>query len=841
MAEYKFDQFTFSSGEFDPRTQSRADIQQYYTAAKQIRNAQVIPQGGVQRRWGLNYVDTCTVGDATRPLETEISVLLYDNDIQYLLLWEALSLKIYLENLHIATVVTTYTAEDTDNLRFTQVENRLIITNAYFTQRQLVRSNNAANVITGVDATNDYITVTNAITVDLVYPATFTTGGTLPVTNPQIYAGRQYFIVAVTATNIRVYATSADAFNDVNYFDVISTGTGSLIVQNTWTLSDITFINKPAYDFSGGYSAITFTPSATSGAVTVTLSAPLANLTSAVFVGGVFSGNGGILRITAVADTSHFSGYTVSDFAGTGAIQGAVVFLGEPAWSAVRGYPRLASFFQNRLVFAGTSSLPNGVWLSVVNEAYYFDDSESLPDSANSWYPAGGTINYIIALTSARSLIAHTNNGAYSTPLLSEAPVTPTNFVLTEQNKFSCDTIQPIFIDNQIIFVDTASNVVNMIWEITQSAYITNNISVMSSSLINSPVDMTSFYEPAATDGFYAFIVNEDGTMAVYQTLHEQNVGAWSLMNTKTTPTIDQNDNFEDVASNFVRVTSGFNRCWVLVQRQIPVAGTPHAITAFSPTNTLTAAAHGMTVDISTLVRFTTTGSLPVTDTQINITEYWFARALTTSTFALYTNAADADADTNRITITSAGVNSNVIAYVVAPKLYIEEIDFNFYVDAGDTLEFGSPVTSISGLSYLNGLVVNVKGDSYVLQNRTVFNGGFTTEAAFDEYQIGLPFTSTLQALPVSIPGLAGMLYNPTHVRAVYVRYYQTVGAQFQGFDIPVITMQDVVIGEPVVPQDGVYLYTPMEGWDTQSANITVTQALPLPMTILGFSYVLES
>lgn len=847
MAEARFDQFSFTQGEVDPKIQSRSDWVGYYNAAKFARNVQVIPQGGVQRRWGTEFVDACSIGDSNIAAQFEMCALLYDDNATYLLIWEPLSLKIYLENKLIATVTTTYAAEDIIALRFAQVENRLIITNVNFQTAQLARSANSANAITGIDTVNNYLNITTSLTAGNVYPTTFTTSGALPATSPQVYISRTYFVNAISANSVRVYATADDAINNVNYFTIISAGTGAsnLVVQNTWTLSNVNFITIPAYDFSGGYSAITFTPSATSGAtVTITLSAPLANLT-AVFVGGLFTGNGGSLRIASVADTTHFTGYTIHSFIDTSAIEGALAFLGEPAWSTIRGWPKYPSFFQNRLVLAGSISLPNGVWLSVVNQAFNFDDSQSLDDDAIGWYPAGGSINLIVGVTSARSLMIHTNNGTFSTPLLNEVPITPTNFTLTEQNKFSVQPIQPIFIDNQIIFVDTASNVINMIWDITTSAFNTNNISVMSSSLIRFPVDTASFYEPKATDGFYALFVNGDGTLAVYQTLHEQNIGAWTLMITNTSIVVDQVSNSTTIQSNFIHVITGYNRCWFLVQRMLPVAQGAITITAISSIfNTFTASAHGLPLDVASLVTFTTTGLLPTTSPQINTTQYWWARGLDANTFAVYDDSAEAAVDLGRIQVTTLGANSKVVQWVNTNKVYIEELSFDVLTDCALTDTLTTASANVAGLSYLNGTVVNVKGDGYVLQNETVFGGQITTENASNYYEVGQNYVSQLTPLPVSIPQVMGTLYKPKHIRVLYIRYYQSIGVTVLQGTIPIANMNQQTLGSVPVPRDGVYDLTPMQGWNefdlTGESDINIMQTNPLPMTILGLSYVLE-
>ncbi len=833
MAEVWFDQFGFTQGEIDPRIQSRPDWDGYYKALKYARNVQVIPQGGVQRRWGTLFVDTCSVGNANYPNQFEMCTLIYDDSAIYLMIWEALSCKIYLENKLVATLVTSYQAEDIANLRFTQVENRLIITNINFQPTQIIRSANAPVAINSIDATNNYLQLAIAGTQGQILPVQFTTGGSLPTTVPQIYTGRTYYVNYISTTNIRIYTTPFDAANNINFYTISAWSASNVVLQNTWALSNVTFINTPTFDFNGGYSAITFTPSATSGTnVTITASSAWGGTGfTAAFVGGLFQGNGGTLRIVSVGGGgTTATGYTVHAFIDTSAIEGTLAVVAEPAWSNARGWPKYGTFFQNRLCFGGSLSLPNGVWLSTVGSAFDFDDSQTLDADAISWYPAGGSINTIVGLTSARSLLVHTNNGTFSTPLLSEAPVTPSNFVLTEQNKFSVQPIQPIFIDNQIIFVDTASNVINMIWEITQSAFITNNISVMSSSLITSPVDMASFYEPVATDGFYALFVNADGTLAVYQTLHEQGIGAWSLMNTST-------------------------------------ANQPNPITNIDSVNDYLILQNTVTIGEVYPITFTTTGTLPTAIPQIYANTTYYMRSVSATQIRIYATQANAQNDVNYFAIEAPGsgssaniTNTSSFVHVITGnnrcwfmvqrltpsglKMFVEELSFNVNTDSATIATFATPTNTITGLSYLNGQTVNVKGDGFLLQNQTVSGGQITTEGNFGQYEIGLNYVSQMTPLPISLPQTFGVLYRPKHVRSLYVRYYQSIGVTISGFGIPLQTMQQVQLDTFPLPEDGVFLTTPMQGWDSfdisESTDINITQTYPLPMTILGLTYKLE-
>jgi len=842
VASQRFDQCAFTQGMLDPRVQKRIDWENYYKAAKEIRNMLVIPQGGAQVRWGTRHVTYSTVTTSNFD-NAEISELVYNNDAIYLLLWEALSLKIYLENHLVATLVTQYTAEDIATLRFTQVQTRIIVNSGNYAPQQLKRATDAPVAITAFSGANNTLTAATGYAAGLVFPVLFNIGVALPTTSPQIFVRREYFIRTGAANTFQVFSTAADAEAQTNAYTISSAGTGATVaVQNTWSIANISFKFYPAYDFDGGYfgAAFTFTPSAVSGTVTITASSAI--FTSAM-VGGLFIGNSGIVRLTTFTDTTHMNGFTIEDFANTNAIRGDQSFLGEPAWSDARGWPRNGGFIQNRLVQIGTASLPNGQWLSVTNDVYNFDDSESLSDNAIASYPEGGNMSYVQSVTSARSLLVHTNDANYSTPVQSEVVLTPSNYVLTIQNKFGVGKLQPVFIDNQVFFVDASgNNVINMIWEFTQSSYVTNSVSVKSSNLIVTPVDMTAFQDPNFIDGFFVLFVNSDGTLAVLQTLKEENISAFTISDTYNYPAADQDSGYTQTTAYIKKAAATQNRCWFLVQRSIPVNQTPINITAFSGVNnTLTAVAHGMTIDASTLVTFATTGSLPTTVEQINTTQYWFARAVTVNTFKVYTTAADAEADENALTISSAGVNSTLIPWLMTDKLALEEVDFTVKTDSSVTVTNSPASATVSGLSHLNGQVVQIVADDYLIPEQIVFNGQITLPQAASEIKVGLRFESKLVPLPPALPLVPGMLYKPRHVRDLYISYYKTIGATIQGFNIPVQQMQQIVLGEPTLPQTGVFDYTLMEGWDGATpVDIEIVQSNPLPMTILALSYILE-
>ena len=553
MAEIRYNQPDFTAGELSPKVFARDDYTGYYKGAKSLENLVVIPQGGVMRRFGTEYLAELS---ATNPDYVQMNTLTYNDSAEYVLVWEAASVKIYLEGTLNATVVTPYAAEDIAEISFCQAANKIIVSNQNFNPRELARTANAANNVTGYSGVTDTLTITNTLTIGTIYPAKFTAAA-MPTTAPQIYADRTYFIKPVTTTTVQIFSTSEDAYNDTNAYTISSAGTTAILyTQNTWAITSISFVNVPAYDFNGNYGAISFTPGATTGnAIVLTASAAIF---SSDFVGGYFRGNGGAARIVGYTDTTNVTINIEEDFLDVDPINGDDAYLAEPAWSATKGYPRVCAVFEQRLVFAGSRTLNNGVWLSYINRFYNFNDAGTQDDNAISWYPASGAASYIQSVTSGRTLLVHTNSGTYSTPVGNDLPLTPSNFTLVEQNKDGVSGVTPVFIDNQVIYIDRAlANAKNLIFDIIRGFYVLNNISVASSSLLNNPVDMDSFSDPQQTDGSYVLIVNSDGTLAVFQTLYEQNIAAWS-------PAVTQ---MSDNDAYFRHVACSSNRAWFIVER----------------------------------------------------------------------------------------------------------------------------------------------------------------------------------------------------------------------------------------------------------------------------------
>lgn len=848
MPTTNYVQDVFSKGELAPSMYSRVTTEVYYKSLKVAKNILPIPQGGARKRFALKRQVTAAQTDYTAIYPF---VFDYLNECIYQMILYSGNIDIYLEGRLIATATGTgIDAADIGLVDHTILDTEARFTTGYIAPGKLVRSASSANNITAVDTANNFITLNSAVTDDTILPVRFTnSGGALPTTVPQIKAGRTYFIHALSTTTAAIYSSPTDAASDTNRYDLTASGSGTnnMIPQNTWTFSSITFRNVPVYDFDGGYDAITFTPSVTTGAGTLTASAAIF---TAAHVGGLYFGKGGVARITEYTSSTAVNITVINDFSATTAIQGINSVLTEPAWSATRGYPSVCSSYQTRSAFANTELLPNGVWLSAINDYDDFDDSSLDDDQAISWYPSSDIGNYIRFLSPDKSLLVHTDTGVYSTPIRSDNAITPRTFSLTRQDDTPSALIQPVYIDNQI-FIAAGVDIISLITESGQYDYNSLLVSAVSEHLITDPNSMASFRDQGTRGGRYVFVCNQDtGRLAMFQTLISENVSGWTWAQSE--------QYYGDAYFRYV-ISSVQGRCWFIMEREVASPQTHIAITAFDANNkTFTCTASNFSTSEATAFIFEDTGTLPTTSPQVVKGKYYYAVGVDANTFLVYKSIADAESDiadkstSLAIDISSAGTSAFIIQYTLSTILTIEELKNDVYTDSAiiATANVGATSTTLSGLDVLNGQTVSIKANGVAYDSNPVIAGATTVTSlgqqvtGITDVEVGIPIQYQATPLPLSIPISQGIqtsnLVDPKHVRFAHMMFTDTIGGKVNNQNIAIKNL----ITNPFNPPDsqtGLMQISTLNGWDDfMNSTITITQSDPYSFILIGIFYSVE-
>jgi len=817
-------QSTFSLGELDPKLFARSDFEGYYKGAKTLRNVLVIPQGGVTRRFGLTYLATVVdTGDANEPITnpTEINGLIFDfsPSKSFLIIARphdrtgtpAVAFDIYLDDALQATVTTTdYTIAQISELYFFRAQDRVLILHEDVQPHQLVRGANDA----------------------------------------------------------------------------------------TWSTNAITFSIFPAFDFSifDGTSyrgpTVTFTPSATSG-IGITLTAVNATFTAG-HVGGLFTGAGGVMRITAVNGAGTVAtGTTLKPFDATTAIKGVDALLEGVAWGdytagtpagSSRGWPSRGCFFQTRLVLANSAVLPNLLWFSSTSDYYNFDDSSSLDVSGFSIGLGSDGNEEVRELVGTKALIALGLQGLHSTSLFIDQPVTPATTFLTEQARSGAADLRAQIVDNQVFYVDKNKQQVNAArYDINASSFDVVDATIFSPQIIDDPKS-TAVYRPSSNAGSFYLATNVGGTLGVFQSLLQQTVQAWTLSDTR---------------GYFERVLASLETGYALIRRSIStltvVTGSAtqlykanadfeaftdirasslagniplfEAVGAYllighdSPFFRLrltfaTAASVSLAPlfeyldDTKTWRSFTTTDNTSgmTADGSIiwslrNDVSDWAPQSLTKS---LPTNSVTG-VDKKfwmRIKRTTAVVATTPIELGIfinqAERLNLERLDFAEYTDATERTTSDADGL-VTGLSHLLGhqvfaLVDDVPEGPFFVNS----NGQITISGQSSNVRVGLNFQPVIEPMPLVVQAaFSQSVYQPKHLKSIYVDYYESLGITVNGLEIPTLKLNELVLDQTPIPATGFFEITPMRGWDPRGTN-TISQDLPLPMTLLGIGYRLE-
>ena len=202
----------------------------------------------------------------------------------------------------------------------------------------------------------------------------------------------------------------------------------------------------------------------------------------------------------------------------------------EAVWSATRGWPKTVAFYQQRLWFGGSAQRPQTLWGSVVADYYNYNVGTGADDDALDVTLDTNQINGIVALMPARHLQLFTTGGEF---YISSSPITPGNIAIKNQTRFGSSTVPPVNIDGATIFLDYGqSSVREFLFSWEEDAYTSNSATLLASHLITTPVDMDARRGTANEDANYVYVVNSDGTMAVFNTLRSQQVAGWTKWET---------------------------------------------------------------------------------------------------------------------------------------------------------------------------------------------------------------------------------------------------------------------------------------------------------------------
>lgn len=193
----------------------------------------------------------------------------------------------------------------------------------------------------------------------------------------------------------------------------------------------------------------------------------------------------------------------------------------EPIWSATRGYPNLGVFAEGRLWIGGTRDKPQVLMAS--QAGFYFDFKVERGEATEGFlFTINGSKSAIVDVTGGRGVTVFTEGAEYS--ITGNTPATLDAQQQTQHGSFSED-VPTLALDGTTLFVDRNGRTLRQfIFDYREEGFRSVDMSVLSSHLIDSPVDMDAVTAVSADDANYVFVINADGTAIVMNTLRDQDI-----------------------------------------------------------------------------------------------------------------------------------------------------------------------------------------------------------------------------------------------------------------------------------------------------------------------------
>lgn len=512
----------FTAGQLSPRLDGRTDLTKYYNGAKTISNFTIQPHGGASRRPGTAFVhEVKDSSSAVRLIPFEFST------------------------------VQTYVLEFGDQyIRF--FKDKGIITETAKTITNISQANPAVVTSTAHGYTNgDHVIISSVTGMVEVNGKTFkVANATANTFELQDVDGNN-----IDSSGYTAYASGGSAFR---IYEIASPYAAADVAQikfaqsadimylchrdyavrklsrtghTSWTLEEVEF-NIPPFQLHNDTST-TLTASHTAvGSTAVFTASSTTGINGndgfkSTDVGRAIHFHDGHAIITAFTSTTQVSaiikvalgsGNSTTDFA-----------LG--SFSDTTGHPSSVTFFEQRLVFAGTNEEPQTLFFSKVNEYENFDDGyhTSVTDTSAMIYTiASNKVNSIRFLSAQRSLIAGTVGGEFVVSASGTTqPITPTNIQIQRQTSYGSANVDAIQVANVTMFLQRAKRKIR---ELTYSfdfdSYVAPDMTILAENITESGIKELSYQQEPES---ILWGVREDGKLVGLTYQRAEDVVGWHI------------------------------------------------------------------------------------------------------------------------------------------------------------------------------------------------------------------------------------------------------------------------------------------------------------------------
>lgn len=509
----------FTAGELSPRLYGRPDLAKYANGCESLFNMVVQPQGGATRRPGTMYV--APVGNqAQKPL---LRPFIFSTLQAFVLEFGELYCRFYTNDGQILSggvpvqIATPYHAADLPALNTVQSADTLFICQPSYPTQTLTRASDTSwSIFQPTFIDGPYLPVNDTGTA-LTLSACAHEGQIITLTASSIAgindgAGFQpsdlgryvrvklqwlwswLVITAVTSTTVVSAEVQVAARN----------GAQSGIDGQAWQPSTVYAVGQVVLNGSTYYQCVVAGVSAASGGPTGT--------GAAIYDNSITWTSGPVAPSLATLDWA----------------------LGK--WSATTGYPYMPTFWQNRLVLAGTNNEPNAIEISVTGDFYNFAPTQAdgtVTDiNAMSWVISDDQVNAVRWLSPAGSAqamqlgIGTTGGEQILQASATSQALTPLNVQAYRETSFgSAPNLRALRIAKSVLFADRPGQKVHeWTFQWMVNGYVGPDLALLAEHITRSGITAWDYQQDP---NGVVWAITAPGNLVGMTYLRDQDIVAW--------------------------------------------------------------------------------------------------------------------------------------------------------------------------------------------------------------------------------------------------------------------------------------------------------------------------
>jgi hypothetical protein len=844
MARVAVELTNFTGGELSPRLDGRTDLTKYTSGCATLENLIVYPHGNAARRPGSTFV--AEVADSDN--KTRLIPFEFSTTQTYMLEFSNLKMRVYKDSGSVLEGDKTISGITAANP-------------AVVTATSHGYSNGDEVLISGVsgmtevngkrflvaDKTTNTFELQDKDSVD-INSSSFTAYSSGGVAN-------KVFEITTPYTTAQLFDLKFAQSADVMYITHPAHEVEKLsrTGHTTWTLTDVDFTKGPMQDANTTDTTLNPGQSAVGTGIALVASAITGINGGSGFqstdVGRFVFLSAGYAKITGVTDTTNAVITIITALDSSSAT--ANWQLG--AFSDTTGHPSCVTFFEQRLVFAGTTDQPQTIFFSRSGDYENMDANIGgtiADDDAIIYTIASNQVNAIRFMTATRTLIIGTAGGEFTVSGGgTDSAVTPTNILIKKQSNHGAANVDAIAVGNATLFLQRAKRKIReLAYNFDVDGYIAPDMTILAEHVTEGGLTQIA-YQQEPNQIIYA--VRGDGELAGLTYQREQQVTAWHrhiFGGRFGNATITVTDYANIANGTRIVLTKANGTTTTFTSATSSTTGKFHTTTSNnqSATNlkTLIDADSDFTATVSSNV-------VTITETSPLSTGFLTVTSLDDSTRLAKTNEGKSVCESVAVIPTD---DTEYQVYVIvkrtingATRRFVEILNV-FDFDQTDNTSFnfldsalsysGSAATTISGLDHLEGQTVSILANGATHPDKTVSSGSVTLDRSSTNVKIGLAYTSLLQTMRLNAGSQNGTSQGKTkRIYDITVRMFETIGVEV-GPDIsnmeriPFRSSADLM-DEGIPPFTGDKEVEFRGNYETDGF-IFVRQTQPLPFTILS-------